>query len=213
MTSRRLLSVCALGALLVGQSALASENAPELSYDPVPPASDQSPARDYGAERAEWLDRCRAHYRDNGVGGAVIGGVIGGLAGNRIAGKGNRTTGTVAGAAVGAVTGAAIDKAEDRDRVRDACEDYIDQYSAYYSAVSQNGGYPAYGAYPGYYSPYGYGAGYMMVPVRIDRGCCCDKREVVEEVVDAPVARRVIPRRPADKRIKVVPDKRLKYTK
>lgn len=229
MTSRRFLSLCALGALLVGHSAWAGEPAPALSYEPVAPLGDQPPTpgepmpydgahamppvRDYGAERAQWLDRCRAHYRDNGVGGAVIGGVIGGVAGNRIAGRGNRTVGTIAGAAVGAVAGAAIDKAEDQNRVRDACEDYLDQYSAYYAAIGQGGAYSAQGTYPGSYAPYGYGAGYMMVPVRINRGCCCQEREVVEEVVDVPVARRVIPRRPADKRIKIVPDKRLKYSK
>lgn len=225
MTSRRFASACALGALLIGSPAFAAGQAPELSYEPVPPGADYSvpfpapmpnetaqagpPVAEHDLARTEWLERCRAHYRDNGLGGALIGGAIGGIAGNRIAGRGDRTVGTIAGAAVGAVAGAAIDKAEDQSRVRDACEDYLDRYSAYYSAGGPSAGYYHAGDYAGY-SPYGFGGGYMMVPVRTNRGCCCNEPEVIEEIVDVPVARRVIPRRPADKRIKLVPDKRIK---
>jgi uncharacterized protein YcfJ len=154
--------------------------------------------------REDWLRECRRRTssRDDGVGGALIGGAIGGLAGNRIAGHGHRTVGTVAGAAVGAVAGAAIDRAEDRGRERDWCETYLDDYYARYSQPAAYG-YPG-AAGQGYVQ--GYAVPMMMVPVQRTRACRCEE-EVVE---DRPAPhRRHIPRRAPDKRIRVIPDKRV----
>ncbi|MCB2058933.1 MAG: glycine zipper 2TM domain-containing protein [Novosphingobium sp.] len=173
-----------------------------------PPASYPHQAM-HPIERDKWLAECRRRLssRDNGLGGAVIGGLVGGFAGNRIAGRGNRTVGTIAGAAVGAAAGAAIDKAEDNGRIRDECETYLDDYYAYYAQGSY--GYQSYGyAYPA--QGYGccYAAPMMMVPVmpaRTEPECS----ETVEyEYVDVPV--RAKPRPVPDKRVKVVPDKRIR---
>lgn len=154
-----------------------------------------------GPEREAWLKDCRKRLSDNGLGGAVIGGLLGGVAGNVIAGQGNRAVGTVAGAAVGAVAGAAIDKAEDRGPVADRCEAML-------------AGGPAMGM-PGYipagYMPYGY----MLVPVMVLAAAQAAPREcketvVTEEYVTMPTRRsRHIPRRAPDKRVRLVPDKRV----
>lgn len=164
----------------------------------------QHPGYDYQARDA-WLADCRSRVsrRDNGVGGAVIGGLVGGVAGNRIAGRGNRTAGTIAGAAVGAVAGAVIDKAEDRGQSRDECEAYLDNYYASYSH-GYGAGYSGYG-----YGYQGYAVPMMMVPVHFQRSEpeCTETVEYVYE--DVPVRPR--PRaRPMTKRVKVVPDKRVK---
>ncbi len=157
--------------------------------------------------RDEWLAECRHRISvsDNGVGGAVIGGIIGGVAGNRIAGRGHRTVGTVAGAAVGAIAGAAIDKAEDQGQSRDRCEAYLDDYYAHYAYAG-----PGYG-----YGAQAYGGGYgccqqpmMMVPVYTVPGEP-DCKETVEYVYeDVPVRPRA--RRISSKRVKIVPDKRIR---
>jgi hypothetical protein len=156
-------------------------------------------------DRDAWLAECRHRLGDNGVGGAVIGGVLGGVAGNVIAGSGEKVLGTVAGAAVGAVAGAAIDKAEDKGRVRDRCE-----------AMLESG--PTYaGGYPGYGYGYGYSPAMMMVPVMMVpmQGAPQGKpncKEIVttREVVSyVPVRSRYIPRRAPDKRVRIVPDKRV----
>lgn len=159
------------------------------------------------AQRGEWLNECRRRYRtsDNGVGGAVIGGVVGGLLGNRIGGRGNRTAGTIIGAGVGAVAGAVIDKAEDRGRGRDYCESYLDQYMANY-------GHGSYGYGP--QMAYGYAVPMMMVPVMMVQAQTqqpCTETVVTEEWVTVP-GHRYIPRRPVihDKRVRIVPDKRLR---
>jgi len=183
-------------------------------YDapPLPPQPEPyGYQRGYGEdEREAWLRECHRRYSDNGVGGAVIGGVLGGVAGNRIAGSGHRTLGTVAGAAVGAAAGAAIDKGEDRDRARMMCEDYLARYEAGYG----HGGRPAHGQAPGYGGyTYGYGYGYgqpmAYMPVMLP-GCACNcrpktKEVVIEEWVDERPAARVIPKRPAPARTKLVP--------
>lgn len=181
---------------------------------------------DPGAREA-WLADCRSRLsrQDSGLGGAAIGGVIGGVAGNRIAGRGSRTVGTIAGAAVGAAAGIAIDKSEDRGRIRDECEAYLEDYYARYSGGYQGHGYPGYGypaGGPGYapqgYYPYqghypAYAAGccapMMAVPVAT-RGepQCTETVEYVYE--DVPVSRPAPRRAAPQKRVKVVPDKRVR---
>lgn len=155
-------------------------------------------------DRETWLRQCRRRLGDNGVGGAVIGGVVGGVAGNVIAGQGDKVLGTVAGAAVGALAGRAIDKAEDAHRVHDRCEAMLDNY------VPGASGYPA-----GY--GYGYGVPVMLVPVAMVAGAApaargpCKETVVTEEIVtEVPRRSRLIPRRAIpDKRIRLVPDKRV----
>ena len=156
--------------------------------------------------REEWLRECRHRLGDNGVGGAVIGGVVGGVAGNVIAGHGDKVLGTVAGAAVGAIAGAAIDKAEDAPRNRDRCEAMLEGWG-------QGGGYPA--GY-GYGYGYGYGVPMMLVPVTMMAGAPqaargpCKETVVTEEIItEMPRRSRLIPRRVPDKRVKLVPDKRV----
>lgn len=151
--------------------------------------------------RDEWLRECRRRLSDNGVGGAVIGGVLGGVAGNVIAGQGSKTLGTIAGAAVGAVAGAAIDKAEDRGPARDRCEAMLDT-PAY--------GYSGYGA-----APYGTMlVPVMMVPVQAQtapepRPECKETVTTEEFVTYVPRRSRHIPPRAPDKRVRLVPDKRV----
>lgn len=157
-------------------------------------------------DRETWLRQCRRRLGDNGVGGAVIGGVVGGVAGNVIAGRGNRVLGTVAGAAVGAIAGAAIDKAEDAHRLHDRCEAMLDNW------VPGVAGYPAGAAYG-----YGYGVPVMLVPVTMVAGAApaargpCKETVVTEEIVTVvPRHSRLIPRRAVpDKRVRLVPDKRV----
>jgi len=155
-------------------------------------------------DREAWLQQCRRRLGDNGVGGAVIGGVVGGVAGNVIAGHGDKVLGTVAGAAVGALAGRAIDKAEDAHRLHDRCEAMLDNY------VPGAAGYPA--AYG-----YGYGVPVMLVPVTMMGGAApaargpCKETVVTEEIVtEVPRRSRLIPRRAVpDKRVRLVPDKRI----
>lgn len=218
MRLRHFVQSCAAGiALAVAAPALGQDRpvpgapppGPDMRPEWTGAAAGHPPRPPMIADRARenWLMECRRRIspRDDGVGGAVIGGVLGGVAGNRIAGRGNRTVGTVAGAAVGAVAGAAIDKAEDRGRIRDECETYLDDYNAYYS----QGGY-AYGQ-PGYgYPAYGQGAccqPMTMVPAyRPSPPECTETVEYVyEDVPVRPKARRI-----PSKRVKVVPDKRVR---
>jgi len=191
----------------------------KADYAPPPPESQAATMMEPQAREA-WLADCRHRLgsRDRGVGGAVIGGVVGGLAGSRIAGRGDRIEGAIAGAAVGAIAGAVIDKAEDSGRNRDECEAYLDDYYARYRAPN---GQP-YVQGPGYgygygYPAYGYSAGgccnqqpMMMVPVMmvpVGKPECTETVEYVTEYVPVRTpAKRII----RDKRIKVVPDKRIK---
>jgi len=169
--------------------------------------------------RGAWLAECRRRVgtRNSGLEGAAIGGIVGGLAGNRIAGRGDRTVGTIAGAAVGAAAGMAIDRSGDR-RELDQCETYLNDYYARYS-YSYGGyaghGYPGGYRHQGYAQPaYGYGAGccqqpMMMVPVVRQTAPEPECVETVEyEYVDVPVQSR--PRPAPRKRVKVVPDKRIR---
>lgn len=164
--------------------------------------------------RANWLAECRRrHGNGNAVGGAVVGGVVGGLVGNRVAGRGNRTEGTIAGAAVGAVAGAAIGNAADRRAARDYCEAYLEQHTTW-------GQGPAYGY--GYGQPvvgYGYAPMTVMVPVAYVQVAAqtqpreCKETVVTEEWVTVPGRVRYIEVRPRprpDKRVRIVPDKRVR---
>jgi hypothetical protein len=196
--------------IAAGAPAFAHGDAGPPPPPPGPPPGWQAPAAapGYGPApeaRMAWLNECRQRTarRDDGIGGAVIGGVVGGIAGNRIAGRHHRTLGTVAGAAVGAVAGAAIDRAEDNGRIRDECERYFDDYYAYYAAHARA---PAYGQ-----PMYGYGCcqPMAMLPARPAPECREEVRYVTEYVT-VP-GRRIIPRRPApDKRVRIVPDKRVR---
>lgn len=202
MRFRLLIQTCAAGAALV----LA---APALAQDgPAPGTAPEGPdtrpqwqeGRGYPPQtidpgtREAWLRECRRRIsvRDDGLGGAVIGGVVGGVVGNRIAGRGSRTVGTIAGAAVGAAAGAAIDKAEDNGRVRDDCEAYLDSYYDYYAHAGRGYGY-------------GYGAPMMVPAPRSEPECTETVEEIYEDVPVRPKARRI-----PSKRVKVVPDKRIR---
>ncbi|CDO34602.1 MULTISPECIES: glycine zipper 2TM domain-containing protein [Novosphingobium] len=204
----RLHFLAAVGTALIlsVQPALAQ---PDDVYDHgMPEAAPMHHARPDGpryafdpAARDAWLADCRSRVsrRDSGVGGALIGGAVGGLAGNRIAGSGNRTVGTIAGAVVGAAVGAAIDKAEDAGRYRDECEAYLDDYYAWYTRSAN-------------YSPgYGYGPATYVAPMSRPEPECTETIEYVyEDVPERPAPRkRYIPRHAPDKRIKIVPDKRV----
>ena len=149
--------------------------------------------------------------------GALIGAAAGGVIGNVVARRGDRLGGTLLGAGVGAVAGMAIDRAAGGDgRVRDYCEAWFERHSHGY-------GRPGYGYAP--QMAYGYQPMMVMVPVAMPmmpvapppakREC----REIVtyETVIDyVPTARRHIPlrarpvyKRIPDKRVRIVPDKRI----
>ena len=197
---------------------------------PPPPGYDDGPGPDRGYDRgpdwdearARWLDDCHHRMsarRGDGTTGALVGAAVGGVVGNVVAGRGNRLGGTLIGAGVGAVGGALIDRAASHDRrAGNYCEAYLERSSSGY-------GRPGYG----YGEPVAYGYAYqpmvVMVPVAMQmmvapqpapRPKC---REVVtyETVIDyVPAAHRYIPPRPRpvytrvpDKRIRLVPDKRI----
>lgn len=162
--------------------------------------------------RANWLAECRSrHGSDRKVGGAVIGGIVGGVVGNRVAGRGNRTVGTVTGAAVGAVTGGAIGDAADKRAARDFCEAYLERNTTWGPGYAQGQGVVGYG-----YAPMT-----VMVPVAYVATAApaqareCTETVVTEEWVEVsrPQRVRIIPPRPRpapDKRVKIVPDKRVR---
>lgn len=179
-------------------------NGPSADGRHYPPGWEQA--------RANWLAECRRrHGSGNKVGGAVVGGVIGGVIGNRVAGKGNRAVGTVAGATVGAVAGGAIGDAADKRAARDYCEAYLEQHTSW----SHGGTYgPGHGqAVVGY----GYAPMMVMVPVAYVQVAAparpreCVETVVTEEWVTVHEKRKVryIKPRP-DKRVKIVPDKRVR---
>lgn len=101
------------------------------------------------------------------------------------------------------------ERREERDRARSSCERYYDDYYAYYGEHRQQ--------YTGMYAP----ASRPQPMAIYDRDCVpCDRpissgsgRECTEtieyEYVDVPVRRRAPPPAPT-KRVKVVPDKRIK---
>ena len=215
-------SCAALAMAVTAAPALAHGHHPAPAGEPgaAPPGPDMRPEWRDGPphpphavdprERDEWLAECRRRIsiRDDGVGGALIGGLVGGFAGNRIAGRRHRTVGTIAGAAVGAAAGAAIDKAEDRGRARDECETYLDGYYDYYAHAGRGFGYgyghAAYGGYGCCQAPM------MMVPIiKLPRRepDCTETVEYITE--DVPAARPKVRRIPS-KRVRIVPDKRIK---
>jgi hypothetical protein len=186
----------------------------------MPPQPDERRA-EWEDRRAAWLDECRARMdrqddwyddgwgrkRSSGVTGAVLGGVAGGLAGRAIAGRGDRGIGTVAGAAVGAVAGAAIERASSgghqRHERRSYSGDYCEQYFNYYTQQGMG------------YHGFGYMQPMMMVPVMTmhghghQHGRDCKETVVTEEWVTVRQPRRVRQIRVPDKRVRVMPDKRL----
>lgn len=162
--------------------------------------------------REGWLAQCRSrHGNGNKVGGAVLGGVVGGVIGNRVAGRGNRTLGTVAGAAVGAVAGGAIGDAADRHAASDWCESYLDQHTTWGPGYGQAHAQGVVG--------YGYAPMTVMVPVAYVQVAAaapaqpreCKETIVTEEWVTVPTHIRYIPPRSRpDKRVRIVPDKRVR---
>jgi hypothetical protein len=185
----------------------------------MPPQPDETRAR-WEDDRAAWLDECRSRMdrrveyddgwgrrRSSGVTGAVLGGVAGGLAGRAIAGDGDKGVGTVAGAAVGAVAGAAIERAagsrQERHERRSYSGDYCEQYFNYYT----QGGMGHHG--------WGYGQAMMMVPVMTmqghghQHGKHCKETVVTEEWVTVRERPRYRHISVPDKRVRIVPDKRL----
>ncbi|MDE2596586.1 MAG: glycine zipper 2TM domain-containing protein [Sphingomonadales bacterium] len=159
---------------------------------------------DYARQRDQWLVECRRRMGGDRVAGAAVGGILGGILGNRIAGRHDRTVGTIAGAVVGGVAGAAVDGATDRRHARDYCESYLDQYSQ--PAYAPGYGQPVYG--------YAYVVPMMMVPAvqpQQTRNCHTTVTRTYEYVT-VPVRTRYIHTRTRiirDKRVRMVPDKRI----
>lgn len=217
---------------LAAAPALAHDHMPPPPQDwrdapPPPPGFDDRSGPDRGGydrgdwdqARSQWLSDCRRRIgarRGDGATGALLGAAVGGVVGHEIAGRGDKLGGTLLGAGAGAVAGYGIDRATSRDRHSgDYCEAYLERYS---------GGYER----GGYAQPMAYGYAYqpmmVMVPVAVPmmvapqpaRPIC---REIVtyDTVVDyVPAAHRYIPPRPRpiykrvpDKRIRLVPDKRI----
>jgi len=222
MKSRRL-KVPLLAALSVAFAAPALADPDQAAMpDPRPEwhgeqaAAPHHPGYDrvaYEQARADWLAECRANRSCSGktVGGVVLGGLVGGVIGNRVAGRGNRTVGTVVGAAAGAAAGGAIGSAADRRATRDYCEAYLDRYTSH--------------APQGFYGhgqqvSWGYAPVMMMMPVAMVQVAApvqqqgdCKETIVTEEWVTVPgrpKIRYIPPRRVPDKRVKIVPDKRVR---
>lgn len=168
-----------------------------------PPLRSGRPLGYTAAQRAHWLQQCRAHSYDSAgqhqgeaVGG-ILGAIAGGIAGNRIA-EGSRLGGTLLGAGIGGIAGVVIGgtigAAADRDREDrriDACEDYLLRYEQSYSGHASESGI----AYQGPVM-------WVRVPIvteRRDRPCNC---EAVPAAGIEPPARQVQPRRGAAKRIR-----------
>lgn len=189
----------------------APDTRPEWRGAPAQPGYNEA---EWQQQREGWLAECRSR-QGNGkrVGGAVIGGVIGGVIGNRVAGRGNRTVGTIAGAAVGAVAGGAIGDAADKRAARDWCEAYLDQHTSWGPGYGQAHGQGVVG--------YGYAPMTVMVPVAYVQTAApaqqqqreCKETIVTEEWVSVPTRTRYIAPRPKprpDKRVRIVPDKRVR---
>jgi hypothetical protein len=200
------------------------DNRPQWRGAPPPmaqhmgqPMSHPGPGYDEAAwqqARADWLAECRSrHGNGNKVGGAVVGAVVGGVVGNRVAGRGNRTVGTVAGATVGAVAGGAIGSSADKRAARDYCEAYLERNTSWGYGHGQAHGQGVVG--------YGYAPMTVMVPVayvQVATAAPAQQREcketiVTEEWVAVPGRTRYItvhPKPLPDKRVRIVPDKRVR---
>ncbi len=184
------------------------------------PAGHQQPGYDqaeWQQAREGWLAECRSrHGNGNAVGGAVVGGIVGGVIGNRVGGRGNRTLGTVAGAAVGAVAGGAIGNAADKRAARDWCEAYLERHTTWGQGHGQFQGQTHGQNVVGY----GYAPMTVMVPVAYIQVAApapqqreCTETIVTEEWVTVPTRTRYIAPRPRprpDKRVRIVPDKRVR---
>jgi uncharacterized protein YcfJ len=198
----------------------APDTRPEWRGAPQPaahhPQGHAQPGYDQAAwqqQREGWLAECRSrHGGGKKVGGAVIGGLVGGVIGNRVAGRGNRTVGTVAGAAVGAVAGGAIGDAADKRAARDWCEAYLDQHTSWGPGYGQAHAQGVVG--------YGYAPVTVMMPVAYVQVATaapqqreCKETIVTEEWVTVPGRTRYItvhPKPRPDKRVRIVPDKRVR---
>lgn len=185
---------------------------PEWHQGPMHPGGPGAYPPGWEQARADWLGECRRrHSGGKTATGAVLGGVVGGVIGNRVAGRGNRTVGTIAGAAVGAVAGGAIGSAADRRDGGDWCETYLERN------MTWGQGYPAGGMVQGY----GYAPMTMMVPVAyVQVPVQSQPRECKETVVYYDTVRTTTParyrtvttyKRVPDKRVRIVPDKRVQY--
>ena len=100
--------------------------------------------------------------------------------------------------------GMAIDKAEDSRSVRDECETYLDDYVAYYAYHAAQ---PAYGygyAHPAY-APSAYGCCRPGPAIAREPKCTETVEYVYEDVPVRPRARRM-----PSKRVRIVPDKRIR---
>ncbi len=197
-----------------GATAGLPDTRPEWRGAPAQPGYNEA---GWQQAREGWLAECRSrHGNGNKVGGAVIGGVVGGVIGNRVGGRGNRTLGTVAGAAVGAVAGGAIGDAADKRAARDWCEAYLDQHTTWGQGNGQFQGQMQGQNVVGY----GYAPMTVMVPVAYVQIAApaqqqreCKETIVTEEWVSVPTHIRYIPPRPKprpDKRVRIVPDKRVR---
>lgn len=93
------------------------------------------------------------------------------------------------------------ERTRQRDRARSRCESYHDDYYAYYRSHQANA------VQPSYYRPMRAQTEGCDPSPDCRRGCA----ETVEyEYVDVPVQRRYTPLRRPSKRVKVVPDKRIR---
>lgn len=185
--------------------------APVMAAPMAQPGYDQAA---FENARQDWLAECRHnHGHGNTVGGGFLGGILGGIIGHEVAGHGDKTLGTVAGAAVGAVAGGAIGHGVDKRGRRDWCEAYLDSHMTTTTTWG-----PAPAGYTGPTYSYAMQPVTTMVPVMMMQQPVavqtrpCKENVVTEEWVPEPNARRIIPRRRPvvhDKRIRVVPDKRV----
>ena len=158
--------------------------------------------------RAQWLEDCRASYRDDRgrergqVIGGVLGAVAGGVAGREIADHDDNLAGTLIGAGVGGLAGAAIGGAIGADGDRDRCEAYLVRYE--HGMRGYGHGYAE--GEIGYVYPYPYPVMWVKVPIHTRRHCGCE--QVVEEVVVEE--RAPPPPRPRTKLQRITPDKRVR---
>ena len=206
------LALFGLASLALAAPALAQPSLPSPGVTGAQPGERHYPP-DWEARRESWLAQCRRNQSGGGkqVGGVVIGGLIGGVVGNRVAGKGNRVIGTVAGATVGAVAGGAIGDAADKRAAHDWCEDYLEQNITWGPGFGHGQTVVGYGHMP---VTVMVPVAYVAVQDQAQPARDCQETTVTEEWVSVPTPprQRYIPPRPRpDKRVRIVPDKRVRY--